>query len=511
THIFKQPFTSVNLDQSCSNGNGLKTLVCNSLSFTKATNSKFTLMLDMWTIKGNHFGFIGASVTFIDYDWNYVVQHLSLNLVAWTHKGSLLEEPIVNLLSNHAPKRNINLYCDIYMLCQTTDSGSNNKTMAIKMHQRSYELEGSEISWDCDTMHIKCFCHKMALVVNAGLKKFGLEAPPPPKLKKAFLGSLPYSYHLMKLLWMKMDQIVKLILIISKTKMLMIPIFVQFKHPEKRNLLPQTETNPIILINSISQLECVAKGITGSSAWQQEFKQCDNTLEDHITRQSCKQNPDWMQIKHLNDELKPFNFLTKEIEGDGPTSAFFLANYYQTMKYLKKKEASGSPANTFYPIFFAHCWPQREKNARLILENNFNKQEAQIKKSQDDRKELKKDTPKVDTNNIFEFFNAPPNSAESRELEVYVKNMDHLETPAAKDQKSLLTWWKDHSKTFLVLLSFAKDYLARLLSKSFPNFCSSCCESLKPRTIERCVSIYMWLKQGIQVTGMFEKGQKNFI
>ncbi|KNZ58697.1 hypothetical protein VP01_1877g9 [Puccinia sorghi] len=26
-------------------------------------------------------------------------------------------------------------------------------------------------------MHIKCFCHKMALVVNAGLKKLGLEAP----------------------------------------------------------------------------------------------------------------------------------------------------------------------------------------------------------------------------------------------------------------------------------------------------------------------------------------------
>ncbi|KAA1139174.1 hypothetical protein PGTUg99_036978 [Puccinia graminis f. sp. tritici] len=33
----------------------------------------------------------------------------------------------------------------------------------------------------------------MALVVNAGLTKLGIKAPPPPKIKKAFLGSFPYS------------------------------------------------------------------------------------------------------------------------------------------------------------------------------------------------------------------------------------------------------------------------------------------------------------------------------
>ena len=88
------------------------------------------------------------------------------------------------------------LFCDIYMLCQTTDSGSNNNTMAKTMHQKLYDLDGSDLSWDCDTMHIKCFCHKMALVVNAGLNELGLEAPPPPKLKKSFLGSVPYSNNL---------------------------------------------------------------------------------------------------------------------------------------------------------------------------------------------------------------------------------------------------------------------------------------------------------------------------
>lgn len=164
------------------------------------------------------------------------------------------------------------------------------------------------------------------------------------------------------------------------------------------------------------------------------------------------------------------------MEGDGPTGAFVLANYYQAIKDLKKKEAASSRENAFHPMyhkmitkleeyqeealeceplvmatllhpafrlrFFAHCWPKREPSARSLLEKNFNKREAQLKKTQDDIEELEKDSPKVDNDNIFELFNAPPNSAESKELEVYIKNMDRLAGPAAKDQKSLLIWWK---------------------------------------------------------------------
>ncbi|KNZ64080.1 hypothetical protein VP01_106g9 [Puccinia sorghi] len=34
------------------------------------------------------------------------------------------------------------------------------------------------------------------------------------------------------------------------------------------------------------------------------------------------------------------------------------------------------------------------------------------------------------------------NSAESRELEFYVKNIDGSAKPAAKDEKRILIWWK---------------------------------------------------------------------
>ncbi|KNZ44679.1 hypothetical protein VP01_892g1, partial [Puccinia sorghi] len=135
------------------------------------------------------------------------------------------------------------------------------------------------------------------------------------------------------------------------------------------------------------------------------------------------------------------------------------------------------PHPEFCLRFFYHFWPERDQHEQLLLEKNFNRWEAPLKQSPDDIEDLEKDSPKVDNNNIFELFNAPPNYSESRELEVYVKNMDRLATPAAKDQNSLL-------------------------------ICG--CGILKPQTIERCLSSHMWLKQGIQVTGKFLKAQKIF-
>ncbi|KNZ43701.1 hypothetical protein VP01_995g5 [Puccinia sorghi] len=46
----------------------------------------------------------------------------------------------------------------------------------------------------------------------------------------------------------------------------------------------------------------------------------------------------------------PFNLL-KEMEGDGPTGAFVLANYHQAIKDLKKKEAAGARENAFHPMY----------------------------------------------------------------------------------------------------------------------------------------------------------------
>lgn len=75
------------------------------------------------------------------------------------------------------------------MLAQTTDSGSNNNTMASKMYD-IFELAGAS-NWDPSTMHIRCVCHKFALIVNAGLAALSLKTLPPGKTKESVLGFFP--------------------------------------------------------------------------------------------------------------------------------------------------------------------------------------------------------------------------------------------------------------------------------------------------------------------------------
>ncbi|POW04908.1 hypothetical protein PSHT_11019 [Puccinia striiformis] len=150
-------------------------------------DSRFTLIHDVWTTKGNRYGFIGATVTYINKDWEYVVNHLTIKLVAWHHKGAWLAEPVVNVLKKHHLHKKIT---------QTTDSGSNNNTMAVEMFAQLDSLGDPEMLWNPVKMHIKCFCHKLALIVAAGLKELGIRTVPPPKVRRGLLGRFPLDKSL---------------------------------------------------------------------------------------------------------------------------------------------------------------------------------------------------------------------------------------------------------------------------------------------------------------------------
>lgn len=58
-------------------------------------------MADVWTTKGNQHAFIGAQVTYLDTDWNFVIRHLCIKLVAWHHIGEWLAEPLVATLKKN--------------------------------------------------------------------------------------------------------------------------------------------------------------------------------------------------------------------------------------------------------------------------------------------------------------------------------------------------------------------------------------------------------------------------
>ncbi|PLW45255.1 hypothetical protein PCASD_04035 [Puccinia coronata f. sp. avenae] len=152
-------------------------------------DTKFTLIHDVWTTKGNRFAFIGAAVAFIDSEWEYCVRHLTLKMIPWKHYGHLLVWPIATVLNKNR------LYEK--MLAQTTDSGSNNNTMASAIYgllnDNWPEKQSSNAKlWDPASMHICCFCHKIALIVNAGLESdLSLKTLPPSKAKESIIGFFP--------------------------------------------------------------------------------------------------------------------------------------------------------------------------------------------------------------------------------------------------------------------------------------------------------------------------------
>ncbi|EFP87393.2 uncharacterized protein PGTG_13621 [Puccinia graminis f. sp. tritici CRL 75-36-700-3] len=71
--------------------------------------------------------------------------------------------------------------------------------MAKKMYE-IFESSGNlTSSWDLESMHIRCFCHKLALIVNAGLQALALKMLPPGKTKHSVLGFFPFLGKLAEL------------------------------------------------------------------------------------------------------------------------------------------------------------------------------------------------------------------------------------------------------------------------------------------------------------------------
>ncbi|KAH9446925.1 hypothetical protein Pst134EA_028911 [Puccinia striiformis f. sp. tritici] len=132
----------------------------------KKSNLKIGLIADVWTTKGNHKAFIGILVCYINKKWEYISQHLSLKYVSWHHNGKNLAAPFANVLAKHGLHNQITL---------TTDSGSNNFTMAKEMAQILRIKSGDFLH--CADHHHRCFCHLLALFLGAGLRSLEPKQP----------------------------------------------------------------------------------------------------------------------------------------------------------------------------------------------------------------------------------------------------------------------------------------------------------------------------------------------
>ncbi|POW20945.1 hypothetical protein PSHT_03023 [Puccinia striiformis] len=95
------------------------------LKAIKSSDSQISLVSDVWTTKGSHKAFIGVSACYITPEWKY-----------------------------------------------TTDSGSNNFTMAKGVSSIFWEVDSTD--WDVEKNHHWCICHVITLILGAGLKALQL-------------------------------------------------------------------------------------------------------------------------------------------------------------------------------------------------------------------------------------------------------------------------------------------------------------------------------------------------
>lgn len=130
----------------------------------------------------NRYTFIALIACYINDKYEYCRVLLTLKMVAWNHYGALLARPVASYLICHDLHKKMsvssftcntdfkaNVLQDNHVLGQTTDSGSNNKTMAKEM-ELMFAATSKSVYWDSRRKHARCYCHKLALVVKAGLK-----------------------------------------------------------------------------------------------------------------------------------------------------------------------------------------------------------------------------------------------------------------------------------------------------------------------------------------------------
>ncbi|POW11797.1 hypothetical protein PSTT_05062 [Puccinia striiformis] len=366
-------------------------------------DTKFTLIHDVWTTKGNRFAFIGAAVAYIDQQWEYV----------------------------------------------TTDSGSNNNTMASAMyeliHGGNTSETADELEWDPTTMHVRCICHKFALIVNAGLAALDLKTLPPAKAKESVLGFFPVLGRL-----------------------------TEVEEPIPRCL-------PLIQI----------KEINADNEGLDVGAESDGGYSDSHTSEIVKVNSS--DGKHVRSSkllaltTKVFVELTSQMEGNSATGAHVIPKYLELKESLTAKLLQAQMQDSLYPMYHAMLNELNGISTKpcaatpCLLDREFQR----VKQTQQQP---------TDPDPDITVIKRPPAWYPLLSWNGWPL-ANHLLYPT-------LQFWLAR-----ILQCLGAPALWSVILSRF-DVCSSRRGSLLPSTMSHCVSSLMWLREDVLLDGDFEEAGK---
>ncbi|KAA1138370.1 hypothetical protein PGTUg99_033167 [Puccinia graminis f. sp. tritici] len=260
-------------------------------------------------------------------------------------------------------------------------------------------------------MHVRCFCHKLALIVNTGLKELSLKTLPPGKSKESILGFFPVLGPVTEEL--EPEESVHLVETQSKDN----PNapshlnedtldFESYYSNEGKDISDEEESvssdakdqmsakGPTSAVK-LKSLDVVIKQLTRLAAERSNFKCTANQLKlkvspliagygirwniryqsyqkaidaraviDHILKEDQENQAglfgdvfftprDWKEIDSLNLELEVFVKLTSQMEGDLPTGTHFILKYLELKDSLTEKVNRSLETDTLYPMYNA--------------------------------------------------------------------------------------------------------------------------------------------------------------
>ncbi|KNE93068.1 hypothetical protein PSTG_13560 [Puccinia striiformis f. sp. tritici PST-78] len=215
--------------------------------------------------------------------------------------------------------------------------------------------------------------------------------------------------------------------------------------------------------------------------------------------------------------------MTKRLEGDGPKLPMVLYEYACLLASLEKKKiaaVSTALEQMFYPMITITRKYQSGNSLRhSLISDLFTDCKELLKALQPDPTPPKctqseANVSGIDSDSNGDAFNYYPTDGDT--VDINTKLDRYNKGDFTLDKKGcVLGWWKAHSKDFPVLGSLARDYLACAASLASveqtstvaARVCATGRSSLAIRTIKRCISSHMWLRDSVRVGGLFSDCQ----
>ncbi|POW06321.1 hypothetical protein PSHT_10421 [Puccinia striiformis] len=430
--------------------------------------SKFTLIHDVWTTKGNRHAFLGISVSYITEDWKFVICHLGMKL---THHF---------------------YFPSTYILAQTTDSGSNNFTMATEIDRLILKKTGVDLN--LAENHIPreelLESRKSTLGFVPGLSSVAEEShdvePTDTYVPEDVdLGNNPLEAD-------------------------------DFNNNDPADPLieDQSPQNKNSIGGILKKVDFIIQRITSSAAKRFEYTTWSKNLKINGLSLIAGYGIRW-NIKFQSREraYKGQMVIAKLLELEnhrqkregGPN---YFSNLDITLSEWEVVNQLNETLSAWFPSYYTYT--------EELLRSLFNSKKAEIEATKEPApapEKQKKDKSRRTVNHEFDFFPETVEAPVADELSVYLGGIYKLHSDHVKES---LEWWKEHCQEFPILALLARDYLAccatsasveRCFSAA-ADTCSSDRGSLAARTIERCVSSHQWLAQGIKPDGDFQTAQQ---